>query len=63
MPTGIDEPKEPKEIESPRFVSPEELAEDTGELSLRPKRLREMIGQPKARQNLAGSETIGNESR
>ncbi len=38
--------------DKPRFVSPEELAEDTGELSLRPKRLREMIGQPKARQNL-----------
>jgi Holliday junction DNA helicase RuvB len=35
-----------------RIVSPEELADDTGELTLRPKRLREMIGQPKAKQNL-----------
>lgn len=35
-----------------RFVSPEENPDDSGELSLRPKRLREMIGQPKAKQNL-----------
>jgi Holliday junction DNA helicase RuvB len=35
-----------------RFLSPNELPDDTGELSLRPRRLREMIGQPKAKQNL-----------
>src|SRR2546421_139929 len=35
-----------------RIVSPDPSADDTGELSLRPKRLREMIGQPKAKQNL-----------
>ena len=35
-----------------RFVSPEPSPDDTGELTLRPKRLREMIGQPKAKQNL-----------
>ncbi len=35
-----------------RIVSPDPSTEDTGELSLRPKRLREMIGQPKAKQNL-----------
>jgi len=35
-----------------RFVSPEENLDDGGELSLRPRRLREMIGQPKAKQNL-----------
>ena len=35
-----------------RIVSPVELTDDTSELSLRPKRLREMIGQPKAKQNL-----------
>lgn len=35
-----------------RFVSPDEQPDDSGELSLRPRRLREMIGQPKAKQNL-----------
>ncbi|HLJ54610.1 MAG TPA: Holliday junction branch migration DNA helicase RuvB [Chthonomonadaceae bacterium] len=35
-----------------RIVSPEDSADDSGELSLRPRRLREMIGQPKAKQNL-----------
>lgn len=35
-----------------RFVSPEELPDD-GELSLRPKRLREMIGQSKVKTNLS----------
>ncbi|HLK58510.1 MAG TPA: Holliday junction branch migration DNA helicase RuvB [Chthonomonadaceae bacterium] len=35
-----------------RFISPDEQPDDTGELSLRPRRLREMIGQPKAKQNL-----------
>src|SRR5207302_3111834 len=35
-----------------RIVSPDPSPDDTGELSLRPKRLREMIGQPKAKQNL-----------
>ncbi len=35
-----------------RFMSPGEQPDDTGELSLRPRRLREMIGQPKAKQNL-----------
>ena len=34
------------------IVSPGEQPEDGGELSLRPKRLREMIGQRKAKQNL-----------
>src|ERR1043166_5903598 len=38
--------------EEERFMSSNELPEDSGELSLRPKRLREMIGQPKAKQNL-----------
>ena len=38
--------------EEERIVSPGEMPDDTGELSLRPKRLREMIGQPKAKQNL-----------
>lgn len=38
--------------EEERIVSPAELPDDSGELSLRPKRLREMIGQPKAKQNL-----------
>ncbi len=33
-------------------MSPSEQPDDSGELSLRPKRLREMIGQPKAKQNL-----------
>ncbi len=33
-------------------MSPGEQPDDSGELSLRPKRLREMIGQPKAKQNL-----------
>jgi len=33
-------------------MSPGEQPDDTGELTLRPKRLREMIGQPKAKQNL-----------
>jgi holliday junction DNA helicase RuvB len=36
-----------------RFVSPEELPDDSSELSLRPKRLREMIGQSKVKQNLS----------
>src|SRR5579871_2009130 len=36
-----------------RFLSPDEQPDDSGELSLRPKRLREMIGQPKAKQNLS----------
>lgn len=36
-----------------RFVSPEESPDDSNELSLRPKRLREMIGQPKIKQNLS----------
>src|SRR5579871_6470294 len=35
-----------------RFVSPEQLPDDTNELSLRPRRLREMIGRPKIKQNL-----------
>ena len=35
-----------------RIVSPGENSDDSGELTLRPKRLREMIGQPKAKQNL-----------
>ncbi len=35
-----------------RIVSPTDQPDDNGELSLRPKRLREMIGQPKAKQNL-----------
>ncbi|HZT42582.1 MAG TPA: Holliday junction branch migration DNA helicase RuvB [Chthonomonadaceae bacterium] len=35
-----------------RFVSPEQLPDDTNELTLRPRRLREMIGQPKIKQNL-----------
>ena len=35
-----------------RFVSPIHQEEDSGELTLRPKRLREMIGQPKIKQNL-----------
>src|SRR5215470_17319693 len=35
-----------------RFMSPDEQPDDNGELSLRPRRLREMIGQPKAKQNL-----------
>ena len=38
--------------EDGRFLSPGEQPDDSGELSLRPKRLREMIGQPKAKQNL-----------
>ncbi len=41
-----------KNDDEERFVSPEENSDDNGELSLRPKRLREMIGQPKAKQNL-----------
>src|SRR5579864_1507371 len=35
-----------------RIMSPGEQPDDSAELSLRPKRLREMIGQPKAKQNL-----------
>ncbi len=35
-----------------RFLSPSEQSDDAGELSLRPKRLREMIGQPKVKENL-----------
>jgi Holliday junction DNA helicase RuvB len=38
--------------EEERFISPEEQPDDGNELSLRPRRLREMIGQPKAKQNL-----------
>jgi Holliday junction DNA helicase RuvB len=38
--------------EEERFISPEEQPDDANELSLRPRRLREMIGQPKAKQNL-----------
>ena len=41
-----------KKEDEERFVSPEELPDDNNELTLRPKFLREMIGQPKARQNL-----------
>lgn len=40
------------EEEAERFISPEEQSTDSGELSLRPRRLKEMIGQPKAKQNL-----------
>src|SRR5437588_3580913 len=36
-----------------RIASPDPSADDTGELSLRPKRLREMIGQSKIKQNLS----------
>lgn len=39
--------------EEGRFVSPEEISDDSSELSLRPKRLREMIGQNKVKQNLS----------
>jgi Holliday junction DNA helicase RuvB len=39
--------------EEERIVSPTDLPDDSGELSLRPKRLREMIGQPKVKQNLS----------
>lgn len=35
-----------------RIISPEETPDDDGELTLRPRRMREMIGQPKAKQNL-----------
>ena len=35
-----------------RLSSPDEMPDDDGELSLRPRRMREMIGQPKAKQNL-----------
>jgi len=35
-----------------RIISPEEGPDDDGELTLRPKRMREMIGQLKAKQNL-----------
>ncbi len=38
--------------EEERIVSAAEISDDSGELTLRPKRLREMIGQPKAKQNL-----------
>lgn len=38
--------------EDSRFISPMELPEDTAELSLRPRFLREMIGQQKIKQNL-----------
>ena len=41
-----------KTEEEERFVSPDEQTED-GELSLRPKRLREMIGQQRIKQNLS----------
>jgi Holliday junction DNA helicase RuvB len=36
-----------------RFVSPGDQPDDNGELSLRPRRLREMIGQPKIKANLS----------
>jgi Holliday junction DNA helicase RuvB len=36
-----------------RIVSAEETMDDNGELSLRPRRLREMIGQTKVKQNLS----------
>jgi Holliday junction DNA helicase RuvB len=39
--------------EEGRFVSAEQLPEDGQELSLRPRRLREMIGQPKIKENLS----------
>jgi Holliday junction DNA helicase RuvB len=42
-----------REEDEERIMSPSEGPDDTGELSLRPKRLREMIGQPKAKQNLS----------
>jgi holliday junction DNA helicase RuvB len=42
-----------REEDEERIMSPTEGPEDGGELSLRPKRLREMIGQPKAKQNLS----------
>src|SRR5689334_6841663 len=41
-----------RKTDEERFVSPDEQPDDSGELTLRPKRLREMIGQPKAKQNL-----------
>src|SRR5690348_8864298 len=41
------------EDEDGRIVAPGEQAEDEGQLSLRPKRLREMIGQPRIKQNLS----------
>src|SRR3982750_76645 len=39
--------------EEGRFVSAEETSDDNGELWLRPKRRREMIGQSKIKQNLS----------
>jgi Holliday junction DNA helicase RuvB len=42
-----------REEDEERIMSPAEGSDDSGELSLRPKRLREMIGQPKAKQNLS----------
>ncbi len=36
-----------------RILSPEEIPDDSSELSLRPRLLREMIGQPKIKQNLS----------
>lgn len=41
-----------KQEEDERIVSSVTLPEDTAELTLRPKLLREMIGQPKVKQNL-----------
>ncbi len=41
-----------KPPEDERFISPEQGPDDDAELSLRPKRMREMIGQIKAKQNL-----------
>lgn len=38
--------------EEERITSPREQSDDTDALSLRPRRLKEMIGQPKAKQNL-----------
>lgn len=43
----------PRHKEDGRFVSPLEQPQDSGELSLRPRFLREMIGQQKIKQNLA----------
>src|SRR2546427_3970304 len=39
-------------MDHPRIMNPERGDEDEGELSLRPKRLREFIGQPRLKENL-----------
>lgn len=44
----MNEPNDPQD----RIVSPDSVTEDEGELSLRPRFMREMIGQPKAKDNL-----------